>query len=531
MHRTTLATTAAATLLAATLSGCQDSASEAADGDTIVVGTTDRFVVTKREPAAFDPALSYDAGAWNMMRNTFQTLVSPPRSGTELKPDAARSCGFTDRRSARYRCLLRSGLTFSNGHRLTSRDVRFSVERVRAIDHPAGPASLLGNIDRVETPNDREVVFHLKKPDATFGQKLATPVAAIVDEQTYPARDFHRGYRMTGSGPYVLDSFDQREGLAVFTRNPRYKGRLKVRNERVEVRMFDTAERMEKALRAGRIDLMNRSLTPRQIKRLNRGDNDDVKMTETTGQEIRYLVFDTEGEKTGKAAVRRAIAQVVDRHRLVRDVYSRTVEPLYSIVPSGVLGHRNSFFNEYGENPTVADARKTLRRAGITEPVKLTLHYTTDHYGSATEGEFASLREQLDSSGLFKVTLRGAAWKEFRPAAAEGEYEVYGFGWYPDFPDADNYIAPFFDKGNVLSSAYHSKEIRDRLIPRTRGQAERVNAEEDFGRAQDIVAKDVPLLPLWQGKQYVAARNGLLGVEWAMNSSSTLQVWELAKNE
>ena len=36
---------------------------------------------------------------------------------------------------------------------------------------------------------------------------------------------------------------------------------------------------------------------------------------------------------------------------------------------------------------------------------------------------------------------------------------------------------------------------------------------------QDIVADDVPVLPLWQGKQYVAARDDITGVEWALNSS------------
>ena len=46
---------------------------------------------------------------------------------------------------------------------------------------------------------------------------------------------------------------------------------------------------------------------------------------------------------------------------------------------------------------------------------------------------------------------------------------------------------------------------------------------------QDIVADDVPILPLWQGKQYVATRDDITGSEYAMNSSSTLQLWELGR--
>ena len=37
------------------------------------------------------------------------------------------------------------------------------------------------------------------------------------------------------------------------------------------------------------------------------------------------------------------------------------------------------------------------------------------------------------------------------------------------------------------------------------------------------------MLPLWQGKQYVAARDDVTGTAYALNSSSTLQLWELGR--
>ena len=39
----------------------------------------------------------------------------------------------------------------------------------------------------------------------------------------------------------------------------------------------------------------------------------------------------------------------------------------------------------------------------------------------------------------------------------------------------------------------------------------------------------MPFIPLWQGKQYVATRDNITGSEYAMNSSSTLQLWELGR--
>jgi ABC-type oligopeptide transport system substrate-binding subunit len=526
MIRKTIVLPAIAALLASTLVSC---GGEVGDEAGIVVGTTDAFAVTKDTPAPFDPAASYDVSAWNVMRNTFQTLLRIPRSGTRPVTDAAQSCGFIDRKNELYRCVLRSGLTFSNGNELDARDVEFSVKRTLGINYANGPASLLSEIKEVEATTDRTILFRLKKPDATFPYKLATPAASIVDGETYPKDGFIKDFKIIGSGPYVLDNLDTKRNKAVFSRNPTYKGGLSIQNNRIDLRFFADSGGMEKALQTGEIDVMNRTISPEQIDRLEATSEDDhIDLVEQPGQEIRYLVFNTDDDRAGSKAIRRAIAKVVDRESLVRDVYSRTAEPLYSLVPAGVTGHRNSFFNEYGE-PDVEAAGRTLADEDITTPVKLELTYTSDHYGSVTAEEFKTLKKQLNDSGLFDVEIKGVKWDKYRSAAQKGSYQVYGLGWFPDFPDADNYIAPFFEKNNFLGSPYVNDEIRDTLIPWTRRVPDRIRTTNGFGRAQDIVADDVPVLPLWQGKQFIAARDDITGVEWALNSSSVLQLWELGR--
>ncbi|WP_314173255.1 ABC transporter substrate-binding protein [Streptomyces winkii] len=526
MHRKPLALTTAAGLLASLLSACGQGTGS--DAPAIVVGTTDVFAVSKATPAPFDPAAAYDVSSWNVMRNAFQTLLRMPRSGTRPVRDAAERCGFTDERNEQYRCTLREGLTFSNGHTLDAKDVEFSIDRVLRIRFANGPASLLGGIAKVEATSDREVVFNLRKPDATFPYKIATPAASILDQESYPANGFAKGFRTAGSGPYTLD-YDSDAKKTVFTRNPDYRGGLKVRSEKVELRSFRDSAAMERALRAGEIDLMNRTISPQQIERLEAPGDDRIDLVQQPGQEIRYLVFNTDDETAGRLAVRRAMAQLIDRESLVRDVYARTADPLYSLVPSGVPGHRNSFFNKYGEAGADA-ARRTLRKAGVSTPVDVELAYTTDHYGAVTKKEFEKLQEQLNGSGLFDAEVRGRPWDTYRTDALKGKYQVYGYGWFPDFPDADNYIAPFFERDNFLNSPYISTEIRNKVIPQTRQKTDRVRTERGFARAQDIVADEVPVLPLWQGKQFIAARDDITGVEWALNSSSVLQLWELGRN-
>ncbi|MEU6659276.1 ABC transporter substrate-binding protein [Streptomyces sp. NPDC046821] len=531
MNRKTLVLPAVIGLLAPVLAACGGSGSGNGGGNPIAVGTTDRFIASKAVPAPFDPAYAYDAGSWNVLRQTIQTLMAMPRGGSgDPVPEAAESCGFTDTGNERYACTLRKGLTFADGTPVTASDVKFSIDRVRAIGSDSGSTALLSTIDTVETQGRSQVIFHLKTPDATFPYKLATPTAGIVNPDDYSRSKLRNGFAVDGSGPYTLHAEVKNNTLvkAVFSKNPNYKGQLKPKNDKVELVSFADADAMGKALDKGSIDMMTRTMSPEQIKRLSDNPSKKINLVEMPGMEIRYLGFDTSAPAVRSKAVRQAMAQVIDRGQLTADVYGTSAEPLYSLVPSGITGHTNSFFNKYSD-PSVGKASAILSRAGINTPVKLTLHYTTDHYGPATKREFEVLKKQLNSSGLFSVDIKGDSWDTYRPDELKGKFAVYGMGWFPDFPDADNFVAPFLDKDNFLASPYANSTIRDQLIPQSRREADRLTASKSLTQIQDTVADDVPVLPLWQGKQYVAARDDITGVEWALSSSSILQLWELGR--
>ncbi|MEU2162763.1 ABC transporter substrate-binding protein [Streptomyces sp. NPDC019208] len=530
MNRKTLVLPALLGLLAPVLAACGTTPGAPDGGNAIVVGTTDRFVADSGTPAPFDPAFAYDTGAWNVLRQTVQTLMHVPRGGGRPVPEAASRCGFTDTRSETYRCTLRDGLTFAGGEPVTAEDVKFSIERVLDIRSDNGTAALLSTVDSVEARGEKEIVFHLTAPDATFPYKLSTPVAGILSRDSYDGDKLREGFQVDGSGPYTMAAETDGDRLvrAVFTRNPHYKGDLEVRNDQVELRSFADADAMGEALESGEIDMMARAMSPEQIRDLQEHPKDDIELSEVPGLEIRYLAFNTDDPSVKDKAVRQAMASVVDRGKIASNVYGATAEPLYSLIPTSITGHTNSFFDRYGE-PDRRRAARILDAAGITTPVKLTLHYTTDHYGPGTAKEFAALRDQLNAGGLFDVTVKGTEWSEYRPAQKRGEYAVYGLGWFPDFPDPDNYIAPFLDEDNFLNTPYVSTAARNQLIPESRRKADRSAAALPFAKLQDIVATDVPVLPLWQGKQYVAARSDINRVEWTLNASSDLQLWELER--
>jgi peptide/nickel transport system substrate-binding protein len=533
MNRRLLVLPALLGALTPAITGCGSSSGGSGDsGKPIVVGTTDSIELTKDNPAPLDPATSYDSATWNIFYNTFQMLLTYPRGSTTPTPDAADDCHYTDTGGLTYQCTMRDGLTFSNGDPLTAQDVKFSIDRMKKINWTTGPSSLISGVKSVTTPDDHTVVFQLKAPDATFPAKLATPAAAIVDSKVYDAAKPYPGFKLVGSGPYTLDSVDK-DGQGTFTQgefsqNSSYKGVLKLHNSKVELKMYADSEKMEDALRSGGLDVMSRTLAPRQIQELQASTDQSVKLTESPGGEARYLFLNTASGDLKTAAVRQAIAWVIDRQQITRDVYKRTADPLYSVVPQGISGHVNSFFTDYPA-PSVTKAKAKLRGAGITSKVPLTINYRRDNGGTMNQPEAEAIAEQLNASGLFDVTAKSEEWSAFLKAASQGKYQIFEISWLPDFPDPDNYIAPFFDKSNFLNLPYASTQIQDQILPETRRMAERSTASSAFGVAQQIVARDVPMIPLWQGKQYLASRSDITGVEWALNSSTTTQFWELGR--
>jgi peptide/nickel transport system substrate-binding protein len=503
------------------VSGCGLFGGDSSDtAGPIVVGTTSA-------PSTLDPAAAWD-GSWELFRNIYQTLLSYPIGATTPQPDAA-TCEFTDNSSRTYRCELRKGLKFSNGDTLDATAVKYSIDRIKAINAITGPAGLLGSLDSVEASGDREVTFHLNQPDATFPFVLATPGMSIVDPDDYPAKSLRKGDDIVGSGPYRLKSYQEGKE-AELVRSDNYKGFADRKNDAVTIRYFQDSADMVKALRAGDIDLTYQGLAADDIVAVQSksGGNRNLQIIEGAGSNINYLVFNPKDPYSDKLAVRRAVAQTIDRDAIAHKIYKDTVDPLYSMVPAGLTGHTTGFFDSFGE-PDAAKARAILKDAGISTPVPLTLWYTTDRYGSDTALEFKEIKRQLEDSGLFKITLKSRPWNTYVKGYQNGEYPVFGRGWAPDFPDPDNFIAPFVGEQNALGTPYLEKEITQVLLPRSRQESDRANVAKEFEEAQQILVRDARLLPLWQGKQYLAGNQDISGAERSLDPSTIMMMWELSR--
>nr|WP_206328008.1 ABC transporter substrate-binding protein [Streptomyces sp. S3(2020)] len=505
------------------LTGCgSENGGSGSDGSSVVMGMSDDVLAT-------DPASGYDPGSWLLFNNVFQSLLSFPKGSTEPEPEAAESCEFSDAETKVYKCTLKDGLRFSNGDSLTSEDVKFSFDRMLKINDDAGPAIMFPMLEKVETPDEKTVVFKLNTPDATFPSKIASGAGSIVDHEEYDADGLRKDGEAVGSGPYKLDSFDDDE--AVFSVNENYKGTADVQNSGVALKFFHgDQDELKQSLIDNKIDIAYRGLSASDIADIEAAGTDaGVELVEGTSAEVQHLVLNMKDPVVGQLGVRKAIAYLLDRDALMSQVYQGTATSLYSIIPAGIAGHNTAFFDTYGANPSKSKAAAALSADGITGKVKLTLWSTPARYGPATDQELKAIAGQLNKSGLFDANVKSVDFEQYEKDIADGKYGVYVKGWVPDYPDPDNFTAPFFGKGNVLDNNYENSMITGTLIPRTAAQSDRAATGNDYDRLQDLVAEEVPVIPLWQAKQYAIVHDDVYGLEYCLDASTVFRFWEISK--
>jgi peptide/nickel transport system substrate-binding protein len=265
-------------------------------------------------------------------------------------------------------------------------------------------------------------------------------------------------------------------------------------------------------------------MPPSVVAKVDASSN-DMHVTEVASAEIRNMVFNVrKSSPMASIAVRKAVATVIDRNKIITNVYDSTVEPLYSLVPQGITAHSTPFFDTYPK-PDAAKAKSLLQAANVHTPVSFTLAYSPS--GAAAQ-ESAEISRQLEATGLFKVKVVSKEWTPFQKGYADGQFDAYTIGWLPDYPDPDNFVAPLVGADNTFHNGFSDSQV-NQLITDTQKYSQRGQASEDFKTVQQIVADDVPLLPLWQKKDYVLASESITGSQYLSDGTGIWRLWELGR--
>jgi peptide/nickel transport system substrate-binding protein len=474
---------------------------------TLVYATTEHLT-------DLDPANAYDFHTWEVFQNVAGGLLKYEPGTTKLIPGLAESYSVNDA-GDQYTFKLRKGLKFSDGTAFNAEVVKWSIDRVMALE--GDPSWLvISFVDSVDVIDEHTVRFNLVGPVGYFPSVVASVPYFPMNPKAYPADHWIndpselKGGRYSGLGPYNLVSFKRDEEL-IFEANPNYYGD-KPNIGRIVIRYFADATTMRLALEKGEVDLVYKTLNPSDIEDLSQSDQ--FKTFEMPGPYIRYLCFEcSEGMFTDNR-LRQAVGALINRQEIIDKVFLGQNVPLYSMVPNGMIYHTDVFKSQLGDG-NVELAEKLLAEAGYSasNPFEFDLWYPPQHYGDTEKDMVEVIQAQLQKTPAIKVNLKSAEWATYIDNLDTKQMKVFTLGWYPDYIDPDNYTAAFASSdGSPGMGIYFSDPEWDALFSKEQTSSDPNVRKKAFEELQMMWTEQCPTVPIFQGNLYVFTKKNVSGV-------------------
>lgn len=496
-------------------------------------GGTLNLVAGYLSTSLLDPAATYDQPSWNIQRLFLRKLVdyapAPGAAGRKLVPDLATDTGKVSSDGRTWTFRLKDGVTFDNGAPVTSKDVKYGIERTFARDvFPGGPSHLVDLLDQgqkypgpytdsdpgklglrsVATPDDKTIVFRLAKPYADFRYVLALSIGAPVPQSadTGGGKDFEK--HPVGSGPYRVSSYTPGTSLHM-VRNTHWDPKTDTVHsalpDAIDLKAVSSQDEVETALLNGTadLDLNAGSLTDgTETKILNDPSlkaNTDLVFNGTT----RFLSLQTNVAPFDRYECRWAVQYAVDKSA-VRAVLGGQYDGgdiATTMLPPTTDGYSVSA-TPFGTNAGVSfpdEARKYLGKCGKPNGFSITLAGVKS--SSPVEDAMQSVRSALAEVGItVKVeTVDSDTFYDTLLSPSKLKNAKWGMvmtGWAADWPTGGGFLRSLIQPGGVNNySGLDDSEI-NRLVAEADGTTDSAKAASLWQSIDARLMSEGTMVPL-----------------------------------
>lgn len=498
----------------------------------VVVGTT-------LKPRTLDPADAYELASSNILYSLGDRLYTYKLGTDQLMPQLATALPKVSADGLTYTIPLRQGVVFHDGTPFNAEAMVFSLERF--IKNGGKPSFLLADIiESVKASAPYELTIKLKSPFTAFPSLLAFAGACAVSPKSYQiGTGKFNPTKFVGTGPYKLVEFSPNLiRLEVFDK---YWGE-KPANQGLDFQILTSPANLYNSVSTGAVDIAYQDLDPDQIASLkNSASTGNWQVLEAKGNVVTYMALNRKIEPLNKPEVRQAIASLIDRNLITERVLRKQGEPAYSIIPTTFNVSQPTFQSAYGD-VNIAKAKELLTKAGFSKEKPLQLEVWYPSSSTIRQQVASTLKEYVAQQleGIVEIQPQAVESATFFANIPKGSYPSVLVDWYPDFSDPDNYIQPLIScsKGSEATgckegasqsqgSFYYSDRM-NQLIKQQRSEKDPAKRQEIFTEIQTLLAKDVPLIPLWQTKDYAFARKGITNAQ--LDPIMQLPLWEIGKS-
>jgi peptide/nickel transport system substrate-binding protein len=499
-------------------------------------GGTLNYALTNA-PDSTDPGNTYYAYMWDFSRLYARPLLTfksaPGTAGLQLEPALATGLGQVSSDGLTWTYHIRSGLKFEDGEAITTKDVKYAIERSTNYSPtvlPNGPtyfqqyltdptypgaykdtsADKMG-LTGIDTPDDTTIVFHLQHPFADFNYLVTNPQTAPVP----PDKDTGSKYQEhpLSSGPYMFSSYDPNKGFTL-VKNPEWSAASDP-NDKQLVNTINVAFNVQAADIDSRllngsldIDLDGTGVQTAARARILGSKSLQTKSDDATTGFLWYAALNTQVAPLNNIDCRKAIEYAVNK-TTQQTAYGGPIaggDIASTVLPPNVVGYKKFDLYEATSQPNgdIAKAKQELQACGQPNGFSINISARGDRPKEVSAAQ--GIQESLAQVGIKAQIQQYPTGSYFSTYAGvpnfvhQHDLGILMGGWGADWPDGFGFLSQIAD-GRAIKAAGNSN-LEEESNPQIESLLDKSTQTTDaagrnaiYGQIDQIMMSDAVILP------------------------------------
>ena len=483
-------------------------------------------------PDSFDPGNTYYAYMYNLSRLYARPLMTfkpgAGEAGNELVPDLASAPGEPSDGGKTWTYKLRPGLKYEDGTPITSKDVKYAVERsnfardvlslgpsyfqqfLEGGDKYKGPYKDKSDkgISSIQTPDDTTIVFKLNRAFQEFDYLVATPQTAPVPKAKDTGVDYVK--KIVSSGSYKFQSYQEGKE-AVLVRNENWDAKSdplrKQYPEKIVVKLKVNAETIDQDVMSGKaIDLGGTGVqAATQAKVVNSSDQ-KANTDNTYGGRLVYMAINTKLAPFDKVECRKAVEFAVNKVSVQTALGGPIRGDIAStVLPPDIPGYQKSdLYATPGNKGDVAKAKDQLKACGKTS-IDTNISARSDR--PAEIDAATAIIDSLKKVGINASLKQFPSGKYFTDAAGVPQFNkkqnigLHMMQWGADWPSGYGFLQQILhsdaigESGNTNLSQLDNKDV-DSLLEKAIASQDQGERDGLYAQIDKKAMEEAALVPL-----------------------------------
>lgn len=490
------------------------------------------FRFYQENPNTLDPTLASDSYASCVIAQIYSPLVGLT-SDLEPTPQVAESWTIS-RDGLRYVFNIRPGVRFHNGREVTARDFEYSLTRVfrepfrtlglaaNYLDAIAGVAEFTSGrakrIRGIRVLDNRRLEITLARPYSSLLTALALDQTSAVPREIADSGPQALERKPVGTGPFRFVRRDERQVVLAGNRDY-FMGRPGIDTLVFYAPHGDVTAQGAEALMEGHATLSQLPIARIEEFRARPG----IAVLRWNDLSLAFIGMNTRMKPLNDPRVRQAIALAMDRQGML-NARPEGKSITTGILPPGLPGYAPS---QKAYMRDVRAAQGLLAQAGYDKRHPLpTLTLWRSNSSTNSRAADTVMVQSLAEAGI-KVALRYESWATLDNMITGRKAPLFALSWVADIPDPDTFLrALFYSRSSTNYFGFRNHEV-DSLLDRARDSVDPDQRMAAYRRAEEMILKAAPFVPLYHTASFIGIRDDVAGLEMNPLGISTLQMEKL----